>query len=52
MWPSHLPEVNLARGGQPLDDNHIPRKMSHIFNNKLCNKVNKHFAYKFKKAQT
>ena len=52
MWSSHLPQIKSERGGQPLDDNHIPRKMSHIFNNKLCNKVNKHFPYKFQKAQT
>ena len=42
MWSSHLPQVNSPRGGQPLQDNHSPRKMSHIFKNKLCNKVNKH----------
>ena len=33
------------------EDNHNPRKMSHIFKNKLCNKVTKHLAYKFLKAK-
>ena len=36
MWSYHLPQVKSARDSQPLEDNHSPRNMSHIFKNKLC----------------